>query len=296
MPSSRATAIGLIAVLLWAALALLTAATGDTPPFLLTALTFGVGGLLGLGFAARRPGGLAALRQPWPVWAHGVGGLFGYHLLYFTALKLAPPAEAASICYLWPLLIVLFAAALPGGGLSARHLLGASLGFAGTALLIAGRFDGVAFDPAYAAGYGAALAAAVVWAAYSVGSRWFRNVPTEAVAGFCLATSVLAALCHLAFEPASWPNGAGEWGAVVALGVGPVGAAFFVWDVGMKHGDVRLLGVASYACPMLSVLLLVAAGVTTLNAPLVGGCGLIVIGALVATLRRGPKAGAASRA
>lgn len=276
------TVIGLLAILLWAALALLTAETGATPPFLLTALTFGIGGACGLAVAGVRPGGLRALRQPPLVWAHGVGGLFGYHLLYFTALKLAPPAEAASICYLWPLFIVLFSAALPGGGLSSRHLLGAVFGLVGTGLLIGGRAGGLGFDAGHWPGYAAAFAGAFVWAGYSVTSRLFRSTPTEAVAGFCLATSALAALCHAAFEPTIWPEGARQWAAVVLLGLGPVGAAFFAWDWAMKRGDVALLGVASYACPMLSVLLLIAGGFTPATPALIGGCALIIVGAGVA--------------
>ncbi|MFC7054080.1 DMT family transporter [Hansschlegelia quercus] len=282
MPSSRATSIGLLAILLWAALALLTAETGATPPFLLTALTFGIGGSVGLVVAAFRPSGLRVLRQPTLVWVHGVGGLFGYHLLYFTALKLAPPAEAGSICYLWPLLIVLFSAVAPGAGLSTRHVLGAVCGLGGTALLIVGRTGGLGFEAAHWPGYAAAFASAFVWAVYSVTSRLFRSTPTEAVAGFCLATAALAALCHLACEPAVWPEGARQWAAVGALGLGPVGVAFFAWDWAMKRGDVALLGVASYACPMLSVLLLIVAGVAPASAALIAGCGLIILGAGVA--------------
>lgn len=285
--SARATLIGGVAILLWATLALFTAATGAVPPFLLTALTFGIGGLLGLGVAAFRPGGLAALRQPPKVWLHGVGGLFGYHACYFAALKLSPPAEAASIAYLWPLLIVLFSAALPGGGLAARHVIGAVCGLAGTVLLISGRSGGLGFDPAFAAGYVAALASSVIWATYSVASRWFRAVQTEAVAGFCLATAALAALCHIVFEPTVWPATAVEWLAVIGLGIGPVGAAFFAWDVGMKWGDVRLLGVGSYACPMISILLLVGFGYAEPTLALWGGCALIVGGALIAALWKG---------
>lgn len=294
MSSSRATAVGLVAILLWSALALLTTATGAVPPFLLAALTFGVGGTLGLAVCALRPGGLSALRQRWSAWAHGVGGLFGYHLLYFSALKSAPPAEAGTVNYLWPLFIVLFAAALPGGGLAARHVVGALLGLAGTVLLVAGRSGGLSFDWAHAPGYAMALAAAVTWAVYSVGARWFRDVPTEAVAGFCLASAALAGLCHWAMEPTVWPTGAVEWSAVAALGIGPLGAAFFAWDVGMKRGDVGLLGVAAYACPLISVLLLVAAGYAQATGALMAGCGLIVAGAAVATLRPSVRTRAAS--
>ena len=286
MPAARATAIGLIAIGLWSTLALLTAATGAAPPFLLTALTFAIAGAAGLAVAALRPGGLAALRQPWPIWLHGVGGLFGFHFFYFTALRLSPPAEASLVAYLWPLLIVLFSAALPGERLAPRHALGALCGLAGAALLIGGRGGGFAFGGAHLAGYASALVCAVIWAVYSVCGRLLARVPTQALAGFCLATAMLAGLCHLALEPTIWPARASEWLAVTALGLGPVGLAFFAWDVGMKHGDVRLLGVAAYAAPLLSTLLLVWFGYAAPSRALALGCALIVGGALLATLRR----------
>ncbi|MCV6601144.1 MAG: EamA family transporter, partial [Cohaesibacter sp.] len=43
-----ATAIGFTAILMWALLALFTAASGTMPPFQLTALTFAIGGSLGM--------------------------------------------------------------------------------------------------------------------------------------------------------------------------------------------------------------------------------------------------------
>lgn len=286
MTPARATLIGLSAILLWSTLALLTASTGRIPPFQLTAMTFAVAGIAGCGVAAFRPGGLgAALRQPPAAWAHGVGGLFGFHFFYFTALKLAPPAQASLVAYLWPLLIVLFSAALPGEKLTLRHVLGAAAGLCGTALLIGQKGGGgFAFEGAHALGYASAFACAVVWAAYSVSSRFFARTPTEAVAGFCLGAAALAALCHLALETTVQPADAGEWLATLGLGLGPVGLAFFVWDVGMKRGDVRLLGVAAYAAPLLSTLLLVLFGKAEASPALVAACTLIVGGALVATL------------
>src|SRR5919112_1421086 len=102
-------------------------------------MTSCLGGLLGCASWLVRPAGIRALRQPWPVWALGIGGLFGYHALYFTALRLAPPAEAGLINYLWPLLIVLFSALLPGERINAAHVVGALLGFAGVVTLVSGR-------------------------------------------------------------------------------------------------------------------------------------------------------------
>lgn len=280
-PSANATRIGLIAILLWATLALATAATGAVPPFLLTALTFFVGGLVGLVAAVRGPG-LRVFRQRPAAWIHGVGGLFGYHFVYFTALKLAPPADAGLIAYLWPLLIVLLSASLPGARLRPAHVVGALMGLAGTVVLLLGKGGFSGFEMRFLPGYLAALACAVIWSVYSVTARRFGDVPTEAVGGFCLVTALLAGLCHLLTEPSIWPVGAMQWGAVLALGIGPVGIAFYAWDIGMKRGDVRLLGVASYAAPVLSTLLLVLTGFAAATWALALACALIVGGAALA--------------
>jgi drug/metabolite transporter (DMT)-like permease len=284
MTARTATATGLVAILLWSLLALFTAASGTVPPFQLAAMTFLVGGLLGVAGLVARPQARAALRQPPVVWALGVGGLFGYHALYFAALRLAPPAETGLIAYLWPLLIVLFSAFLPGERLRAAHVAGALLGFAGVIVLVAGR-GVLEARSENLPGYLCAFACAFVWSAYSVLSRRFGEVPTDAVAGFCLATAALSLLCHLAFETTIWPQAATERLAILALGLGPVGLAFYVWDIGMKRGDIRLLGVASYAAPVLSTLVLVAAGYAEATRSLALACALIVTGALVATLR-----------
>ncbi len=278
-----ATLIGFGAVVLWSALALLTAFSGETPPFELAALTFAIGGSSGLVYAAAR-GRLSALAQPWPVWAVGIGGLFGYHAVYFAALRRAPPADASLIAYLWPLLIVLFSAALPGERLLPRHVIGAGLGFAGAATLFASKGPSfAAADGKALAGYGLALACAFIWSGYSVLSRRLKSAPTEAVAGFCLATAALAAVCHAAFETTVAPADAGQWLAILGLGLGPVGLAFYVWDYGVKHGDIRLLGVAAYAAPVLSTLVLVAAGVAPATGALALACALIVGGAILAS-------------
>jgi drug/metabolite transporter (DMT)-like permease len=283
MTTRTATATGFAAILLWSLLALFTAASGSVPPFQLAATTFLVGGLVGVASWIARPWGIMALRQKPVVWALGIGGLFGYHALYFAALRLAPPAEAGLIAYLWPILIVLFSAFLPGERLQATHVAGALFGFAGVVVLIAGR-GSLDVRTEFLPGYLCAFACAFVWAGYSVLSRRFRDVPTDAVTGFCIATAALSLACHLLFETTIWPAQASQWLAILALGIGPVGAAFYVWDIGMKRGDIRLLGVASYASPILSTLILVLAGYAEATLALALACGLIVAGALVATV------------
>ncbi|MCW9043295.1 MAG: EamA family transporter [Pseudopelagicola sp.] len=255
----RATAIGFVAVLLWALLALFTVGTAPAPPLLLNAICFSIGGGIGLIWTART-GGLKNLRHTnWRIYAFGTLGLFGYHALYFSALRLAPAAEAGLIAYLWPLLIVLLSGLLPGEHLRKGHLLGALCGFAGAALIVGG--GGTGFDAAALPGYLLALACALTWSGYSVLSRRLGSAPTDTVAVFCIASAILSALTHLAFEETVWPVGALGWASALALGLGPVGLAFYVWDIGVKRGDIQLLGTASYAAPLLSTLVLVAAGI-----------------------------------
>ncbi len=280
----KATLVGATAVLMWGMLALLTTLTGAVPPFQLVALSFTIAtAMIALKWMIRGERPLAYLRQPPGAWALGVAGLFGYHFFYFMALRNAPPVEAGLIAYLWPLLIVVFSALLPGERLRWWHVAGALAGLAGTVILVTDGSGLDGFKSAHALGYVMAGACALTWSAYSVVNRRFRAVPTDTVGGFCAVTAVLALLCHLAFETTVWPADAGEWLAVLGLGLMPVGAAFFAWDHGTKHGDIQVLGALAYAAPLISTVLLVAFGKGQATLSLGLGCLLIVGGAVVAS-------------
>ncbi|MEO0767382.1 MAG: EamA family transporter [Pseudomonadota bacterium] len=288
MTKGMATLVGFIAVLLWGVLALLTVGSAPTPPFLLNAICFAIGGTLGLIWTAVS-GGLGQLRAvPMHVYILGTLGLFGYHALYFTALRLAPAAEASLIAYLWPLLIVLFSSLLPGERLRTGHVVGALVGFAGAGLIVTG--GGAGFQTEAITGYLIALACALTWSTYSVMSRRFGTVPTASVAIFCMASAALSVPLHLAFETTAWPVGPTGWTSAILLGLGPVGLAFYVWDIGVKRGDIQLLGTASYAAPLLSTLVLIVAGVSSPTWSLALAAALVTAGALLAA-RASLKAG-----
>ncbi len=290
--TGRATAIGFSAVAMWALLALFTDASGRVPPFQLSAISFAIGAALGFGLKAIRPRGAATVRPPLAAWVTGIAGLFGYHFFYFTALRNAPAAEASLIAYMWPLLIVLGSALMPSERLRWHHIAGALMGLAGTGLIITG--GDVSLDVRYAYGYGAAIVCALTWSSYSLLSRRFAEVPTSIVTWFCAASAVLSAICHLLLEETVWPSDTGQWLAVAGLGLMPVGAAFYAWDHGVKRGNIQVLGAASYAAPLFSTLILIAAGRTPATVTIIAACLLITAGAMLAAkdmLKRGGEPG-----
>ncbi len=277
---ATATLIGFAAILQWALLALLTIGSAPVPPLLLNAMCFAIGGSIGLIWTFANGRGHVLRAVPARVYVFGTLGLFGSHLLYFTAFRIAPAAETGLIAYLWPLLIVLMSGLLPGERIRPLHLIGAVLAFAGAALIVLRA--GASLQAAALPGFAVAFAFAVVWALYSVLSRRLGQVPTEAVTIYCLAAAALSAAAHLALEPTIWPTGVLGWLSVLGLGIGPVGIAFFNWDIGMKRGDIQLLGVASYAAPLLSTLALVWAGFTPASPTLLLAAALIAGGAALA--------------
>lgn len=278
MTRKTASLFGFSAILMWSLLALLTIGSAPVPPLLLNAICFGIGGVIGLIWTARR-GFSVLLGVSWKVYAFGTLGLFGYHFLYFTAFRMSPSAETGLIAYLWPLFIVLLSGLLPGEHLRPLHVVGALVAFAGAALIVLG---GNGSAEGSVLGMGLAFLCALTWAGYSVLSRKLGDVPTETVTVYCLATAALSVVSHLMLEETAWPETTTGWAAVLALGLGPVGAAFFTWDIGMKRGDVQLLGVGSYAAPLLSTLALIAAGITQPSWTIALAAILIALGAALA--------------
>ncbi len=280
----KATLVGFGAILLWGMLALLTSFSGDVPAFQLTTMTFTVAFLASIVAFVRAGADFSILRQPPAVWLNGVLGLFGYHALYFMALKSAPAVEASLINYLWPVLIVLFSSFLPGEKLRLNHAAGVALGFSGViVLLLAG--GPVTLDARYLGGYLLALACAVIWAVYSVNSRRFQAAPTLLIGAFCGATALFSLVCHLLFEKTVMPSPA-AWLPILLLGLGPVGLAFFAWDYGAKRGNIKVLGALSYIAPLLSSALLIVFGQAQFHVRILLACLCIIAGSVLASRSR----------
>ncbi|TAH09900.1 MAG: DMT family transporter [Curvibacter sp.] len=250
----QSSLLALAAIALWGSLAPLGVSLGHVPPFLLTGCALLIGSVIGLALSKGR---VQQWRVPASTLALGVYGLFGFHFLLFIALRHAPPVQANLVNYLWPLGIVLMAPLfLPGVRLRGLHIAAALLGFAGAALAIVGGRDlqGAGMG-GWAWGYIPALASAFVWASYSLLTQRVQAFPSAAIGLFGLVSGLLSLLCHALLETPV-DLSAHDWLLLAAMGLGPLGGAFYLWDAALKRGDARQIGVLSFLTPLLSTLAL----------------------------------------
>jgi drug/metabolite transporter (DMT)-like permease len=277
---TKANIAGVLAIFLWATLALFTVELKRLPPFQLLFLCFSLATIIGLFGTLRTEQGLKLWRQPLKVYLHGIYGLFLYHLCYFLALRYLPPATALLINALWALLIVLFSALLPNGRLQKNHVVGGVIGLFALTLLV----GGVDFGASEKASLGVILAllCAFIWSSYSVSANLLPKVPTESLGGICLAVAMLSFTAMSFTEMPVWDLTLREFAALSGIGFGAMGLAFYAWDFAMKHGNVSLIGAVSYAAPVSATLLLVLFGHAEGSWKLVFAVGLIVLSAVIA--------------
>ncbi|MBI9045425.1 MAG: DMT family transporter [Anaerolineaceae bacterium] len=277
--TTKALILALLTIFLWSFLAFLGAALVHLPPILIVAITLTISGLVSM-LKVR------TWKVPWTTLIIGIGGLFGYHFLFFSAFKYAPAVEANLLNYLWPLLIVLLTPLyLPGYTLQKHHIVGAILGLMGAGLIVSG--GKIDLDMKNLSGYLMAAGAAFVCASYSLLTKRVKPFSTGAVGGFCLSSGVLAFGIFLVqggrleiFSIISMR----DWLFLVLMGMGPLGAAFFTWDAALKRGDPRIIGSLTYLTPMLSTLNLVLLGGKSLNWISASAMLLIIAGALIGSL------------
>lgn len=271
---SRSDQAALAAIGLWATLAPISAVLGDLPPFFITGTGLLIGSLIAF-FVAK--GRISRLRVPPKTLLIGVYGLFGFHAALFAALQLAPPVQANLINYLWPLLLVVLAPIfLSGTRLRLRHVIAALVGFAGAALAI---ISGGEVSGGGVIGYLFALSAAVIWATYSLLTKRVPHFESSAVGIFALVSGLLALMAHAVFEAPVSPTGT-QWLLLLALGLGPLGGSFYLWDYALKHGDPQRIGLLSFLTPLLSTTLLLLVTGKELTW-LLGASGVLIIGAAI---------------
>jgi drug/metabolite transporter (DMT)-like permease len=272
--------LALSTIMLWGSLAALSVSLAAVPPLLMTGLALLVGSLISLPLSRFR---LSSWKVPLSTLAIGVYGLFGFHFFLFAALKIAPPAQANLVNYLWPVFIVaLTPVFLRGFQLNRWHLVAVLLGFAGASIAILGGQSFADFGEFFQAdaslGYLFALAAAVIWATYSLLTKRVAAFDTAAIGAFALVAGLLALASHFVFEPTSNLEGQ-DWLIIVLMGLGPLGGAFYLWDAALKLGDTRRLGILAFLTPLISTGLLLLTQGQPLTLSLATATALIIAAA-----------------
>jgi len=274
-----ATFLGVIAIFMWGGLAILGSYTVDIPPFQLLFLCFSLSTILM--FIKRIKTRQALLTKPClslSQWLIGIVGLFGFHFCYFIALKNAPAIEVSMISYLWPVLFVLFISSKENFLFS---LIGSLVGFIGIGFVIAGN-EAISLSQEYIIGYSLAACCAFIWSFYS----WFQSKAKNSVddiGWLSMAVALLSLFVHTQFETSHWNFTAQQWLGILLLGIGPVGGAFYLWDIGLKKGNRKLLASLSYCAPLISAVILSLAGLNTWSINILISLFFILLGALISS-------------
>ncbi|KPD10697.1 DMT family transporter [Phaeobacter sp. 11ANDIMAR09] len=278
--SMRHTGFGALAILSWGTLGALGALSASMPPHLVLTFCFAIAAAMGWTIC-RLTGRTPARLLTKHVALFSVL-LSAYHLVYLEAFHHADPIPVSLINYLWPACLIVL------GNLFFRlhsgwsGYLGAALGFIGVGVLV-GK-DGLVLQASEALGYGLAFVGAVLWALFSNLRRHEQFDAIASLTTICFGSSLLCGVWWVATD-AHWPElSLRDIGVIIALGVGPAGGAFFLWDLGMRQGHAALLGILGYSAPVLSTLLMLGLGMGAPGWEIFVAIAFITLGGVVVQL------------
>ncbi len=261
MRTGLATSLGILALVFWSMNVAITRVIGEAHHFGMPGLSFTLAGvvLLACDFFHKTP-------PPWrstarkPYWFAGGLAFLAYMIFYVLGVSWSPDRRLALplglVNYLWPSLLLVmlpyFIACrmdrrlLAGGvvlclsGVGLALLWGLDLG----AILVMVREDWPAFFMMFAC--------AVLWAFYSLAARkWGGNANGTGwfflAAGFCLLGMWRFSGGDLHFTRAMIPP-------FLLHSLLATAAAYLMWDIGARRGDIGILGALANFLPLGSVL------------------------------------------
>ena len=270
------TCVGALAIPLWATWPCLAIRTFEIPPLEFLAMMFLVGWLVLASLHRPTKTGIDRLsKRSWLPAAAFAVSLSGGDIAFIAATHRIPAAQANLISYLWPVMIVVFGAAIGLFRLRLRHIIGLGLGFSGAVILI---WDGrISIS---LSGIGLALLNGAFWAGYCILRLAWKKPAENVLARGCAISALLCASLHVFLEPTLIPS-LGGLVATAAAGILPLALGNFVWDQGFRRGDSQLLAVMAYATPLCSALLLAALGVALFTWNLFVGAVVIVLAGVI---------------
>ncbi|MBW3079968.1 aromatic amino acid DMT transporter YddG [Bifidobacterium saguinibicoloris] len=262
VPATRATAVGLAAILLWSMMTALVRIVAEAFGATLgSALIYTTGVVLLLVF--HRPAPLRSYPKRYLM----IGGIL--FVFYESSISLsiglasdaAQSVEVSLVNYLWPTMMVLLAAGFArprAKGAVWRALPGAVVATFGVALAVGGNSG---LDPSATVGHIAAnplpyllaFLGAFAWSVYAVATPSMSG-GLDGTSVFFPGVAVALWIIHFVSGegmPAAMP-GIVDWLAVLGCAA-VIAGGYACWGYGILHGSLNTLAVASYATPVLSV-------------------------------------------
>ncbi len=293
-PSISATLWGLVGLLLWSTtIAINSSLVGKIGPFLSVAIPCCISGIVLFlieAFYTRSFSKPFLLPKSFLL----KGGLC--FLTYFAFLNLAfsvSPSHETDVLlglinYLWPSLLLLFSIPLQHNRARWRLLLpGVILGISGSALATMKGVDSTGILSGFLQAplaFGLMFVAAISWALYS---NFVRALPVYGLFGglplFMLLTSGVLFLVQLGIGPCP------VWNIeaiclTLYIAIGPTLLGYMFWQRGMSRGNHILLAALSYLLPASSTIFTGWYLNVTLTWPVITGCTLLILGAVLSKL------------
>ncbi len=217
-----------------------------------------------------------------------ITGFFGitvYTIFLATAFSIAKPDEIGLINllnYLWPLwMVILEIIILKDKPKKILFLTGILLGLMG--LLFSSNFNFSFNTSTNFLPHVLALSGGFLWALYSVLLKKWKISDDQSGTVFHFAICALISFILAFFTGewgliSTWTNEATFW--VIFGGIGPVGIAYYLWELGVKKGSIGVIASLSYFIPIGSSILIGMVFVESMKIGLIPGSIMITLGAL----------------
>lgn len=279
--SNKGTLSGLAAVLLWASAAAFIAAAKGVHPFLYYGTEMVIGVLIFAAYWLKRGHDPRPEWKKVPYWyiALGIIGIGLQGVCWVAAIQHAPPLEAILFIYQWPMLVVLFTAIALKNPLKPHYFVALLGGFLGVLVVLIGRgLDLGSFS--LTSGHIFGLLAALTWSIFSAVSARHPHIPSSALGLILLAGGCFNLLIWAIGFGAPLPPVNGFIICLIASLV--IMPGYILWDYGMKKGNQRLMGFASFSIPVLSALLLAITGQDRFSWYTILGLGIVMAALAIA--------------
>ena len=275
-----ATLVGLTGPIAWSLIPLLTYYIKHIDPVLVMSVVFLMFFAIDLLRQIISRSVINPLKQPLNFYVVGIIGIFGFHIFYFSALRLAPIMPVFLIVNTTSICIIIYSKILHNIEIRPNHILAFLINFSAICLIAVSKAS-EEFSMHHLIGYGMAFLAANCWAFYSVKNRDF-DAPISATSYVILFSGILSLVAYEVFSDFTLINISNyDLIFLLVLALWPVGYSLYFWVYGVRHGDIRVLAAMALINPVLGSMWLIIAGIEEFSWIVLISLILILIGSFI---------------